>query len=143
ERLVAQADVLVENFRPGKLAAMGFDPSELIARHPNLIVCSLSGFGQFGSEADRPAYDHIIQARSGLMAVNKNEEGKPQRIGFPLIDYATATHAAYAILAALLRRVRQDQDGSFRTQGEWLDVSMMGVAMNLLAPAYASYAVSG
>ena len=142
ERLIAGADVLVENFRPGKMKALGFDPARLVERHPRLIVCSLTGFGQSGVDAGRRAYDHVIQAGSGLMAANRDAEGRPQRIGLPIIDYATGMQAALAILAALHRRSR-DEAAAKRTRGEWLDVAMHEVALTLSAPAYASHAVSG
>lgn len=142
-RLIAGADVLVENFRPGKLRALGFDPAELIRRHPGLVVCSLTGFGQAGPLAGRRAYDHVIQAASGVMGANRDAEGRPQRIGLPIIDYATGMQAALAILAALQRRARDRAEGRPRERGEWLDVAMHEVALTLSAPAYATHAVSG
>lgn len=142
-RLIASADVLVENFRPGKLRALGFDPAELIRRYPDLVVCSLTGFGQSGPLAGRRAYDHVIQAASGVMGANRDAEGRPQRIGLPIIDYATGAQAALAILAALHRRWRDRAEGRPRARGEWLDVAMHEVALTLSAPAYASHAVSG
>ncbi len=141
-RLIAGADVLIENFRPGKLAALGFDPAELVRRHPRLVVCSITGFGQSGARAGRPAYDHAVQASSGFMAANQDADGRAQRLGFPAIDYATGQQAALAITAALLRRERALSSGT-RIAGEWLDVSMQGSALTLLAPTYASWAVSG
>lgn len=142
-RLIAGADVLVENFRPGKLRVLGFDPAELIQRHPDLVVCSLTGFGQSGPLAGRRAYDHVIQAASGVMGANRDAEGRPQRIGLPIIDYATGMQAAFAILSALHRRSRDRAEGRVRERGEWLDVAMHEVALTLSAPAYASHAVSG
>lgn len=142
-RLIASADVLVENFRPGKLRALGFDPAELVQRYPDLVVCSLTGFGQSGPLAGRRAYDHVIQAASGVMGANRDAEGRPQRIGLPIIDYATGSQAALAILAALHRRWRDRAEGRPRARGEWLDVAMHEVALTLSAPAYASHAVSG
>lgn len=141
--LIARADVLVENFRPGKLAALGFDPRQLIARDPQLIVCSVSGYGQSGPLAGRRAYDHVIQAMSGIMAANRDAAGVPQRIGLPIIDYATGLQAALAITAALHRRAQDHAAGRTRVRGEWLDVSMHDVALTLSAPVYAAHAVSG
>lgn len=135
--LIASADVLLENFRPGKLATLGFDPARLIAQHPKLVVCSITGFGP---DSDRRAYDHVVQAASGFMAANANASGEPQRIGFPVIDYAVGLQAAQAVLAALLRRERQ---GRTRQQGEWLQVTMSGAALTLLGPVYAPQLVSG
>lgn len=142
-RLIASADVLVENFRPGKLASLGFDPQELVARHPELIVCSITGYGQTGERAGRRAYDHVIQAASGLMAANADAQGRPQRIGLPIIDYATGMQAALGILAALQRRARDRLEGQSRQRGEWLDVAMHEVALTLSAQTFASHAVSG
>ena len=85
-KLIAGADVLVENFRPGKLRSLGFDPAAFIEQHPKLVVCSLTGFGQSGPLSERCAYDHVIQAASGLMAANSDTQGEPQRIGLPIID---------------------------------------------------------
>lgn len=136
--LIGSADVLLENFRPGKLAALGFDPQQLIARHPQLVVCSITGFGP---ASDRRAYDHVIQAASGLMAANADRDGKPQRVGFPLVDYAVGQQAALAVMSALYRRDRPN--GEARTRGEWLQVSMMGAALTLMAPTYAGPLVSG
>ena len=141
--LVAGADVLLENFRPGKLKALGFDPAALIRRHPRLVVCSITGFGQSGPLAGRRAYDHVIQAASGVMGANRDADGRPQRIGLPIIDYATGMQAAMAVLAALQRRERDRAEGRPRTRGEWVDVAMHEVALTLGAPAYASHAVSG
>lgn len=135
--LLSGADVLLENFRPGKLAALGFDPAALIRRHPRLVVCSITGFGP---GTNRRAYDHVVQAASGFMAANASAQGTPQRVGFPVIDYTVGMQAAQAVLAALLRRERQ---GTARQQGEWLQVTMNGAALTLLAPVYASQLVSG
>ncbi len=134
--LIAGADVLVENFRPGKLARLGFDPIKLIEQHPQLVVCSVTGFGQ---ASDKRAYDHVVQAASGLMAANAGADGRPQRIGFPVVDYAVGQQAALAVLAALVRRGREPQ----RTRGEWVQVSMMGAALTLMAPAFATPLISG
>lgn len=138
QTLVASADVLIENFRPGKLGALGFDPAELIRLHPKLIVCSITGFGP---DSDQRAYDHVVQAASGLMAANADADGTPQRVGFPIVDYAVGMQAAQAVLAALCRRERTDP--AQRTRGEWLQVTMMNAALTLLAPVYASPLVSG
>lgn len=139
-RLIAQADVLVENFRPGKLAALGFDPARLIVQHPGLVVCSITGFGP---QSKRRAYDHVVQAASGLMMANSNAAGTPQRVGFPLVDYAVGQQAAMAVITALYRREAQRHAGPVRTEGEWLQVTMAGAALTLMAPAYAEALVSG
>jgi crotonobetainyl-CoA:carnitine CoA-transferase CaiB-like acyl-CoA transferase len=137
EALIAKADVLVENFRPGKLATLGFAPAELITRHPRLVVCSVTGFGQ---HSGKRAYDHVVQAASGLMAANAAADGHPQRVGFPVIDYATGQQAAMAVIAALLRREREPAS---RTRGEWVQVSMLESALTLMAPVFAAALISG
>ncbi|UUZ62164.1 CoA transferase [Polaromonas sp. P1-6] len=137
-RLIADADVLLENFRPGKLAQLGFDPAELIRNYPQLVVCSITGFGP-GS--DRRAYDHVVQGASGLMAANANGQGVPQRVGFPLVDYAVGQQAAFAVMAALYRRDTGRE--TTRTSGEWLQVTMANAALTLMAPAYVETLVSG
>jgi crotonobetainyl-CoA:carnitine CoA-transferase CaiB-like acyl-CoA transferase len=141
--LLATVDVLVENFRPGKLAALGFDPAELIERHPRLVVCSITGFGQTGPQSGRRAYDHVIQARTGFMAANADDNDVPKRVGMPLIDYGTGMQAALAITAALHRRAADALRGAPRPRGEWLDVAMVDAALVLAAPTFAQYAVSG
>ena len=143
EELLSGADVLVENFRPGKLKQLGFDPARLIEKYPRLVVCSISGFGQNGADARRPAYDHVVQAMSGLMSANADEQGAPKRVGAPIIDYATGLQAALAILAAIRRRDNGALLGTPRTRGEWIDVSMRSVALTLLTPAFATFAVGG
>ncbi|MGE0807006.1 MAG: CoA transferase, partial [Burkholderiaceae bacterium] len=143
DKLIGTADVLVENFRPGKLSRLGFAPQSLIERHPNLVVCSITGFGQTGARSGRRAYDHIIQAATGLMVANADQSGQPQRIGLPIIDYVTGMQAAIAILAALQRRAHELARGRPRTRGEWLDVSMLESALTVSAQSYATYAVSG
>ncbi|HPU50027.1 MAG TPA: CoA transferase [Burkholderiaceae bacterium] len=141
--LLATVDVLVENFRPGKLAALGFGPAELIERHSRLIVCSITGFGQTGPQAGRRAYDHVIQARTGYMAANADADDVPTRVGMPLIDYGTGMQAALAVTAALHRRAADELRGVPRPRGEWLDVAMVDAALSLAAPTFAQYAVSG
>jgi crotonobetainyl-CoA:carnitine CoA-transferase CaiB-like acyl-CoA transferase len=106
-------------------------------RHPRLVVCSITGFGP---DSSRRAYDHVVQAGSGFMAANARADGTPQRVGFPVIDYAVGMQAAQAVLAALLRRERQ---GAARERGEWLQVTMNGAALTLLGPVYAPQMVSG
>jgi crotonobetainyl-CoA:carnitine CoA-transferase CaiB-like acyl-CoA transferase len=141
--LIASCDVVLENFRPGKLNALGFAPQKLIKQYPRLIVCSITGFPSDSAEADRPAYDHVVQAASGLMMANADEQGIPRRVGFPVVDYAIGMHAASAVVAALYRRLAQQASGVVRSQGEWLQLSMLETASMLLSPSYAAQAISG
>ena len=100
--IVATCDIVVENFRPGVAARLGLGAEELQARHPSLIYCSISGFGQDGPMRDFPAIDQVIQAVSGLMTLSGAAEDPPLRVGFPLVDTYCALMSAFAILAATL-----------------------------------------
>ena len=100
-RLVARADVLVENFRPGVMDRLGLGAEALRAENPALIYCAISGFGQTGPWTDRPAYDQIVQGVSGLMSVTGTEASGPLRAGYPLADTIGGLTAAMAITAAL------------------------------------------
>ena len=91
KRLVKGADVLVENYRPGAFAALGLGYEALLAINPRLIYCSISAFGQDGVRREQTAYDHVIQATSGIMASTGTEEVNPIKIGAPAVDYATGT----------------------------------------------------
>ncbi|MGR3570554.1 CaiB/BaiF CoA transferase family protein, partial [Brevirhabdus sp.] len=103
-RLAETADVVVENFRPGVLDRLGLGFDVLCARRPGLILASLSGFGPEGPLSGRPAYDHILQGVSGLMAMTGTEESGPMRVGLPIIDYIAGQALVSALLAALLAR---------------------------------------
>jgi len=105
-RLAQAADVVVENFRPGVMDALGIGYAALSALNPRIIVCSISGFGPDGPFADRPGLDQIIQGTSGLMSLNGFEGGEPIRVGIPIADLLTGLFAAYGVLAALQARER-------------------------------------
>lgn len=105
-RLCAGADVLIENFRPGAMAAMGLSIETLQAANPGLIACSISGFGQTGPLRDRIAYDVITQAMSGILATNGEPEGEPIRLSIPIGDLSGGLFAVIGIVAALLGRQR-------------------------------------
>lgn len=138
ERLAATADVFVENFRPGKAAKLGLTAERLQAINPGLIYCSISGWGQVGPNASRPAYDHVIQAATGMMSLQGDDpQAPPVKVGFPVIDIGTGMLAANAILAALLRRARGDQGPIV------LDVSMVDASALLMVGAVANYWLSG
>lgn len=138
EKLVADADVFVENFRPGKAAKLGLTPERLQAINPKLIYCSISGWGQAGPNAPRPAYDHVIQAATGMMMLQGDDpKAPPIKVGFPVIDIGTGMSAAQAILAALLRRARGD------TAKIVLDVSMVDASALLMGGMVANYWLSG
>lgn len=105
-RLLENADVLVENFRPGVLAKMGLDDETLRERYPRLVVGRINGFGSTGPYRDRPAYDFIAQAMSGFMGVNGPADGEPMRAAPPISDMVASQNLAFGICAALLRRER-------------------------------------
>ena len=123
--LVDTADVLVENFRPGVMERLGLGYPVLAARNPRLIYCAISGFGQTGPDAHKPAYDQIIQGLSGVMAVNGDERLNPLRCGFPVGDTVGGLNAAFAIMAALFHRERTGE-------GQMIDVAMLDSIMPML-----------
>lgn len=120
--LVAQADIIVENFRPGVMAKLGIDYDTLQARHPGLIYASISGFGQSGPWAMRPGYDLMAQAMSGIMSVTGEEDGPPLKAGVPVGDIGCALFTAFSILAAYIERQRSGQ-------GQHIDTALMDTAM--------------
>jgi crotonobetainyl-CoA:carnitine CoA-transferase CaiB-like acyl-CoA transferase len=105
-RLIETSDVLVENYRPGVLAVMGFDAARLTALNPGLVSCSLSGFGDSGPYRDRPSFDFIAQAMSGFMSVTGTGDGPPLRAGPPIADLVAGLYGAVGVCAALVRKGR-------------------------------------
>ena len=126
KKLAATADVLVENFRPGAMAALGLGYADLAAVNPRLIYASFSAFGQEGPRGNYTAFDHVIQANSGIMATNGEQGGAPIKFGSPVIDYATGTTGAFALAAALFQRERTGR-------GQHIDMAMMDVAMVMMS----------
>jgi crotonobetainyl-CoA:carnitine CoA-transferase CaiB-like acyl-CoA transferase len=124
-RLIEDADVLVENFRPGVMERLGLAYDSLREINPGLIYCAISGFGQTGPDAHKPAYDQIIQGLSGEMAVNGDERLTPLRTGFPVCDTVGGLNAAFAIMAALYHRERTGE-------GQFIDVAMLDSIMPLM-----------
>jgi crotonobetainyl-CoA:carnitine CoA-transferase CaiB-like acyl-CoA transferase len=104
EQLLAASDVLVENFRTDSLPKLGLTPAAVLARHPRLVVCSISGYGRTGPMADAPGYDFAVQALSGLMAITGPAAGPPAKVGVAVVDVLTGLYAATAVLAALHAR---------------------------------------
>lgn len=102
--LIRRSDVLVENFRPGVLAEMGFGWERLIELRPDIVLCSISGFGQNGPYRDRPAFDFVAQAMSGFMSLNGRAEDPPMRSGLPVSDLIAGLYGALGVCAALVRR---------------------------------------
>jgi crotonobetainyl-CoA:carnitine CoA-transferase CaiB-like acyl-CoA transferase len=131
-RLLAGADVFVESLNPAKLEARGLDPDSLRRRFPGLVYCALSGFGLDGPEHDRPGYDLIAQARSGLMSVTGARGGTPQRVSTALSDVVAGLVAAFAIASALHRRQRTGE-------GDLVDVALLESDLALMAPRIAAH----
>ncbi|MFV0246187.1 MAG: CaiB/BaiF CoA transferase family protein [Qingshengfaniella sp.] len=132
QRLVARSDVLVENFRPGVMDRRGFGWATCREMNPDLIYCSISGYGSDSPLRDNPSYDHIAQAMSGLMSLQGTEGDPPMKVGFPLIDTFAGHMAAFAILSALLRRERSGG-------GQRIEVSMIDAAMVLMSSMVLKY----
>jgi crotonobetainyl-CoA:carnitine CoA-transferase CaiB-like acyl-CoA transferase len=121
-RLVDTADVLVQNLRPGALARAGFGYADAARRNPRLVYCDITGYGSGGPLSDRPAYDPLMQAFSGLMSMTGEEGGPPARIPVSILDQGTGMWAAIAVLDALRER---DRTGA----GTHLEVSLLGTAL--------------
>ncbi len=134
--LVRTATVLVENFRPGTLDKWGLGYEALKTINPGLIYCSISGYGQSGPYAQRPGYDFVAQAESGIMAVTGEIDGEPQRVGSPIGDVSAGMFAAMSILAAL--RVR-DRTG----KGQYIDIALLESTMSMLSNVASNHLISG
>ncbi|MEO6299708.1 MAG: CaiB/BaiF CoA-transferase family protein [Paracoccaceae bacterium] len=134
--LVADADVLIENFKVGGLAKYGLDYASLRQVNPKLIYCSITGFGQTGPYAHRAGYDFIIQGMAGLMSVTGEPDGQPQKVGVAVTDIFTGVYAATAILAALVQRGRTGE-------GQHIDMALMDVATSVMANQAMNYLATG
>ena len=135
-RLVATADVVVENFRPGVMDRLSLGYDALKRTKPNLVYCAISGFGQDGPLRLNPAYDQIIQGLSGVMSVTGDAQSAPLRVGYPVADTMGGITAAYAIAAALFRRERSGE-------GEWIDVSMLESTLVAMAWVVSNWLIAG
>jgi crotonobetainyl-CoA:carnitine CoA-transferase CaiB-like acyl-CoA transferase len=133
--LIAESDVLVQNFRPGTMERLGLGHRELRARHPELIYCSISGFGS-GAGAAIPGYDLLVQAVGGLMSVTGTADGEPVKAGVALVDVITGLHASLGILAALRHR---DATG----EGQLVEVSLLASLLSAMVNQASAFAVAG
>ncbi|WP_434028164.1 CaiB/BaiF CoA transferase family protein [Streptomyces graminofaciens] len=133
--LVAESDVLVENFRPGTMERLGLGPRELLARYPELVYCSISGFGS-GAGAAIPGYDLLVQAVGGLMSVTGDPAGEPVKAGVALVDVITGLHASLGILAALRHR---DATG----EGQHVEVNLLSSLLSAMVNQASAFAVAG
>lgn len=134
--LVASADALVENFRPGVMERLGLGYEKLREVRPGLVYCAISGFGQTGPMRDNPAYDQIIQGLSGIMSITGTPETAPLRVGYPVADTLGGLVGAFAIAAAL---VKQKTKG----EGAFLDVSMLECTLSALGWPVSNYLTAG
>ncbi len=123
-RLVAEADVVVENLRPGAMRRLGLGYDDVRAVNPRVVYASASGFGQDGPLADRPGLDIMAQARGGLMSITGAPDGSPAKVGVPLCDLVCGLYVALAVTAALRER---DSSG----EGQYVDVSLLESAVSL------------
>ena len=135
-KLAGGADAVVENFRPGVMTRLGVGWDALSAANPRLVYCAISGFGQDGPDAEKPAYDQIIQGLSGTMAVNGDERLNPLRCGFPVCDTVGGLTAAFAIMTALYHRERTGE-------GQMIDVALLDAVMPLMGWVAANLLIGG
>jgi crotonobetainyl-CoA:carnitine CoA-transferase CaiB-like acyl-CoA transferase len=136
DQLLAKSDVLIENFRTDSLEKLGLTPDRLLARHPRLVVCSISGFGRAGPLKDAPGYDFAIQALSGLMGITGPVEGPPFKVGVAIADVLTGLYGATAILAGLRAR---DRSG----HGYAIDLGLFDCAVAAQVNVAQAYLTSG
>ncbi len=134
--LVAKADIVLENFRPGVMRAMGFDYERLAALNAGIILVSVSGFGQYGPYTERPAFDSLGQAMSGLMTLTGQQEGKPIGTASSVVDRYTALHATIGTLAALRHRERTGE-------GQVVDVCLLDSALTMVEIPTSYYLATG
>ncbi len=135
-QLVAQSDVVVENFRVGGLGKYGLDYETLRAMKPGLVWCSITGFGQTGPEKDRGGYDFLIQGMSGLMSVTGAADGPPTKVGIPISDLTTGLYATISILAALRHR---DRTG----EGQRIDIALLDTQVAMMSNQAANWLNGG
>jgi CoA:oxalate CoA-transferase len=135
-RLIAESDVLVENFRPGVLARLGFGPDRLKELRPSLVTCAINGFGSTGPYRDRPAFDFIAQALSGFMSVNGRDDDPPLRSGLPISDLVAGLYAALTVTASVLH-------ARATGQGQQAEVSLTNGMVSMLSYIATNYFASG
>lgn len=135
-RLVATADVLIENFRPGVMTRLGVGYEDLCSYKPSLVYCAISGFGQEGPLKDAPAYDQIVQGLSGVMSITGDEDCAPMRVGYPVADTVGGMTAAFAISSALVRRASTGE-------GAFIDVSMLDSMLVTMGWVVSNFLIAG
>src|SRR5215470_12862222 len=132
KKLVATADVFVENYRPGAFDALGLGYEDLSKINPRLIYASFSAFGRTGPRREQTAYDHVIQATSGIMAMTGTKDVHPVKFGAPAVDYMTGMTGAFALASALYQREKTGK-------GQRIDMAMLDVAMLMMASLVTGY----
>ncbi|WP_416047155.1 CaiB/BaiF CoA transferase family protein [Cupriavidus basilensis] len=135
-QLIAEADVLVESFRPGVMARFGLDYATVAERNPKLVYCSVSAYGQLGSTRDLPGVDGVLQAVSGLMSVTGSQGGEPCKVQVPVVDLVTGYLATISVLAALAERQKNGR-------GQHVEASMFASAIALQHTTFATYFADG
>jgi CoA:oxalate CoA-transferase len=136
-RLIERSDVLVENYRPGVLARMGFDEARLRQLNPDLVVCGINGYGSTGPYADRPAFDFIAQAMSGFMSVNGRDGQEPMRAAMPISDLVAGLYGAFGVACALVARANG------RARGQRVESSLVNGLISMMAYLSAQYLATG
>jgi crotonobetainyl-CoA:carnitine CoA-transferase CaiB-like acyl-CoA transferase len=136
EKLLARADVVVENFRPGTLDAAGLDATSVLARHPRIVYCSISGYGQTGPRREEPGYDAVMQAEGGLMSITGEADGPAYRLGVAITDIVSGLFAAQGVMAAIIARGKTGR-------GQHVDIGMLDATAALLTYQAGNYFVSG
>ncbi|MGZ0187503.1 MAG: CaiB/BaiF CoA transferase family protein, partial [Alphaproteobacteria bacterium] len=134
--MATKADVFLENFRPGTAERLGLGVDTVMGLNPGIVYASLSAYGQDGPMGRRPAYDHVIQAVSGIMQLTGDPETLPNKVGAPYVDYATGQNGALAVLSALMER---DRTG----KGQRVDVAMLDSSLLLMASHMTRYLTTG
>jgi crotonobetainyl-CoA:carnitine CoA-transferase CaiB-like acyl-CoA transferase len=140
-KLIAQCDILVENFKVGALAKYGLGYEQLHAKFPRLIYCSITGFGQTGPYAPRPGYDSLIQGMGGVMSLTGEPDGLPQKVGVPVADLFAGLYGCIGILAALRHRDLTGQGG--KSGGQQIDIGMLDTHVAWLANQGMNYLATG
>ncbi len=134
--LLGKADVLIENFKPGNLEKWGFTEDWFDANAPQVVHCSITGYGDKGPKGGMPGYDFLLQAESGLMSITGEEDGGPQKLGVAIVDVCTGQYAAMSILAALQARTTMGK-------GQRVDVSLFNTSLTMLINVASNYLIGG
>ncbi|MDX1994397.1 MAG: CoA transferase [bacterium] len=135
-QIAAQSQIVVENLKPGGMAKFGLGYDDLKAFNPALVYASITGFGQFGPYRDRPGYDHVLQAMSGLMSITGATDGEPYKVGVAIVDVVTGLFALSSLLAAL-------RHAEITGQGQHLDLALLDSAIAALVNVASNTLVSG